>query len=93
MNQEENVIGCQPALGEQLNSEEVHARHDRHVRSNEILPADRLAALERGSEAVTLQNIADSLIGDAVAEIRQRTHNSVIPVWSKYSCGAGVILQ
>ena len=78
LNQEQDV-GRQASPGEHFNSEEVHAGHDEHVRSNEVFPANRLAALGCGSNAVTVQNVPHGLIADAVAEVCQRAHISVTP--------------
>ncbi len=78
MDEEQNVVGHQPAQRQHLGREEVSSRQQRQVSPNESRPRGRALALRRRRQAVTPQDIADRLIRNLVPQIGQRPSNPVI---------------
>lgn len=58
-----------PRPGEHFDGEEVNTLQHGHVRPNEVCPVHLLAALGSRVDTEPSQDVADGLIGDAMAEI------------------------
>ena len=63
VDEEQHVVGHQPAQRQHLGGEEVGAGQQLHVGPDEGGPCGRALALRRGRQTVAPQNIADRLIG------------------------------
>ena len=63
MDEKQHVVGHQPAQRQHLRREKIGPRQQRQVGPNEGRPCGRALALRRRRQTVTLQNIADRLIG------------------------------
>jgi hypothetical protein len=69
MQEEENVVGDQASPGEHFDGEEINTGQHGQMRPNKVCPVHLLAALGSRSDTEPAQDIADGLIGDAMAEI------------------------
>jgi len=78
MDEEQHVVGHQPAQRQHLGCEEVGACQQVHVGPDEGGPRGRPLALGRWRQAVTPQYIADRLIGNLVPQIGQRSGDPVV---------------
>jgi hypothetical protein len=73
MDEEQHVVGHQPAQRQHFSGEEVGPRQQRHVGPNEGRPRGRALALRlrlrlrRRRQTVAPQNITDRLIGNLVS--------------------------
>ena len=72
--EEEDVIGNETTPGQDLDGEEVCPGKG----GDEVPPTRILAAFRRWSDAVPLQNVSDRLIGDGIAEVRERADNAIV---------------
>ena len=72
MNEEQDVVGHQPAQRQHLCGEEVGPCQQRYMGPNEGRPSSRALALRRWRQTVAPQNITDRLIGNLVSQIGQR---------------------
>jgi hypothetical protein len=78
MDKKQHVIGYESSQREDLDRKEVGAGHHRKVSANEFCPRGRSLALRRRRHAMTTQNIADRLIRNLVAQIRQSSSDPVV---------------
>lgn len=78
MDEEQHVVGHQPAQRQHLGGEEVGSRQQRQVRPDEGGPRRRALAFRRRRQAVALQDIANRLIRNLVPEIGQRPRDPVV---------------
>src|ERR1019366_6918563 len=78
MNEEQNVIGGETAPGEHFDGEKVSACQDGHVGGDEILPGSILAPLGCGRDPISTKDVSHRLIGDGMAEIGQRSDDTVV---------------
>src|SRR5580765_1091826 len=76
--EEQNVERFQALEREYLYGEEICSDHHCHVCSDKIFPACVLFPLRGWRNVMSLQDVADCLIGDLVTEIGHRSHNPVI---------------
>jgi hypothetical protein len=77
MDKKQHVIGHQSSQRDDLDRKEVGAGHHRKVSANEFCPRRRALALRRWRHAMATQNIADRLIRNLVAQIRQSSSDRV----------------
>src|SRR6516162_3895781 len=69
MDEEQNVVGHQPAPREDLYREEVDPRQHGQMRLKEILPRRVLAAFRCRRDAMPLQDVPYTLIRDGITEV------------------------
>ena len=78
VDEEQHVVGYQPAQRQHLGGEEVGPCQQLHVSPDEVRPRGCALALRRRRQTVAPQNIANRLIGNLVPQISQRSRNPVI---------------
>ena len=78
MDEESDVICGEAAPSEHFNCEEICACENGHMRGNEVLPRRALASFRRRCNAVAPKNVAYSLVGNNMAEIRQCSNDAII---------------
>ena len=67
LNHEQNVIGDQTSPSQHLDGKEVHPGQNRHMRSDEFLPARCPTTVRSRRNPMPSENVADRLIRDFVA--------------------------
>src|SRR5690242_4210105 len=78
LNEEQHVVGYQPAQCQDLGGEEVNSRQQLHVGRNKVHPRGRALAFRRRRQTVASQDIADRLIANCIPQIGQRPSDPVI---------------
>jgi len=79
LDDDEHVVGHEPAERGDLDGEEVSRSHSFPMGGEKRAPRRPLTSLRRGLDAVFPQNICDGAPGNGMAEIRERAANSCIP--------------
>src|SRR5436190_22303419 len=64
MQNEQHIVRLQSFERKHFHGEEVRSHHDRHVRTDKVLPTRRLLPLRGRRDIVPLEDIADCLIRD-----------------------------
>ena len=76
--EEEHVIGHQPAPSPYLRGEEISGYEYIHVRADKLVPCGRLLAFGSGWNPMALEDIAYCLGTDGIAKVGQYPNNAVI---------------
>jgi hypothetical protein len=76
--EEQNILGCQAAPGEHLDSEEIDARQHGHMRANEVGPTDLPAPFWGRRNTKAAEDVVHALIGNAMAENRERAGDAIV---------------
>src|SRR5262249_52099742 len=78
VDEEEDGVGHQSAQGPNLSGEEIRRPQHLHVRADELLPRRGLFTLRCWGNAVALQDVADGLITNRIAQVGQRADDPII---------------
>src|ERR671911_1756043 len=79
MQEEQNVIGNQVAPSQHLYREEVGASQNVHVPADELFPSSLLTPFRSRRNSIAAQDVADGLVGNAMAEVGESADDPVVP--------------
>jgi hypothetical protein len=78
VDEEEDVVGYQSAQCPHFGGEEISRHQHLHVRADELLPRRGLFTLRCWGNIVSLQDVADGLITNRIAQVGQRADDPII---------------
>src|SRR4029077_2009679 len=78
MDEKQDVVRDQPAQRPDLGGEKVRRHEDIEMRADKLLPGSGRLPLRCWGKAVALQDIADGLVTDHIAQVHQSPHDTVI---------------
>src|SRR5712691_3074664 len=78
MDEKQDVVCYQPAQRPDLGGEEVGRHEDVQMRADKLLPGGGRLPLRCWGKVMALQDVADALVTDRIAQVCQSPHDAVI---------------